>query len=379
MRSLEPRLSQFGRAFAWLLTKEVSADRLASLFGTTAGNIRVIAFRARHAPEDPASEEAILTEPSSPELATRLGIRPAKDEVIETLSVGSDINRLRHEIRQAAQEYAARYAFLDGIAALRGKLPQIGYAGDTRLIESAALLHQQIAWFSVHAGRTVTAAREAGIAREIWRIAYHESRSIECTEGFVQSALIGANAALLDRQPRRALAILDLAKQAAGAAGRPIGSEHFRQRGVALFQLREDEYATRNFERAAEAMEKLNEAQRPIQLLMTGRRHTNLLGPIEWDKALELASAARQSFGQVSLEAGMALHWAVACGFSTGSPSIEQLALDSLISAPETGSQFGHQVTIRKLLSVTPALGLDARLRAAWVRRALYENAFRSR
>jgi hypothetical protein len=128
-----------------------------------------------------------------------------------------------------------------------------------------------------------------------------------------------------------------------------------------------------------EAMDRLNEAQQPIQLLMTGRRQTNLLGKVEWERALELATAARQSFGPASLEAGMALHWAVACGFSTGSPSIEQQALDSLDSALEIGSQFGHQATIHQLLSITAELGLDVRLRAAWVRRALYENAFRSR
>jgi len=35
--------------------------------------------------------------------------------------------------------------------------------------------------------------------------------------------------------------------------------------------------------------------------------------------------------------------------------------------------------TIRKLLVLTPDLGLDPRLRRDWVRRTLYENAFRAR
>ena len=50
-----------------------------------------------------------------------------------------------------------------------------------------------------------------------------------------------------------------------------------------------------------------------------------------------------------------------------------------LTTATTPAPQFGHQATIRTLLTVTPELGLDDRLRKAWVRRALYENAFRDR
>ena len=75
----------------------------------------------------------------------------------------------------------------------------------------------------------------------------------------------------------------------------------------------------------------------------------------------------------------MALHWAAACGLSTDSPAIIQSTQDSLLSGPDPVAQFGHQSTIRRLLRLTPELGLDDRLRRAWVRRALYENAFRNR
>jgi hypothetical protein len=54
-------------------------------------------------------------------------------------------------------------------------------------------------------------------------------------------------------------------------------------------------------------------------------------------------------------------------------------AQDLLEAAAIPAAQFGHQSTIRKLLTITPELGLDDRLRSVWVRRALYENAFRAR
>ena len=58
MSRLESPLSQFGPAFAWLLGKGVSSARLASLFGTTPANVRVIAFRARHRARETSAEDS---------------------------------------------------------------------------------------------------------------------------------------------------------------------------------------------------------------------------------------------------------------------------------------------------------------------------------
>ena len=184
---------------------------------------------------------------------------------------------------------------------------------------------------------------------------------------------------MLARRPQEAWKTLDVARDAAEAIRAPLGSDHFRQRGVALFQLREDDRAIGQFERSAEAMEKLNEAKNPVQLLMTGPRHINLLGSVQCDRAQEILHIARQTFGDSSLETSMCIHWSAACGLSTDSPSTMQQTVELLEGPPSPASQFGHQATIRKLLAVTPELGLDARLRQAWVRRALYENAFRDR
>ena len=92
--------------------------------------------------------------------------------------------------------------------------------------------------------------------------------------------------------------------------------------------------AVREFERSAEMMEKLNEARNPAQLLMTGSRHINLLSRVRRDRAQEISGIARDAFGELSLEASMALHWAAAAGLSTDSPSLILEAVESLTAHP---------------------------------------------
>src|SRR2546426_9033456 len=120
------KLPRFGPAFAWL---RVSAQRLGALFGTTAGNIRVLAWRARRA------APATLSGLQFPELSGSLGsdvrrklrIRPHPDEVILTRKEGARLDWLEHEIASRFSDYAARYRYQDGIESLRELLPHIGY------------------------------------------------------------------------------------------------------------------------------------------------------------------------------------------------------------------------------------------------------------
>jgi hypothetical protein len=379
MPRVEPRLSQFGPAFVWLLQKEVSSARLASLFGTTPANVRVIAFRARNPQITEDSGFDDLDSRLRPSIAEAMGVRAAPDDVVRTPVLTQKLDWLQEEIQNTVRRYSAQYLFLDGIKVLRRLTPRIGYAGDSRRVALSALLHQETAWFLVHSGHSGSAACEATVARNLWKIAFHESGEREYAERFIQAVLIGSHACLLARQPQEAWRILELARDAAESIGAPLGSDHFRQRGVVLLQLREDERATQQFERSAEAMERLNEAKNPVQLLMTGSRHINLLGRPKCDSAQQLSALARQTFGDTSLEASVTLSWAAACGLSTDSPSGINGAVDLLGPLPGPAPEFGHQSTIRKLLTLTPELGLDSRLRRIWVRRALYENASRNR
>src|SRR2546428_10590952 len=135
MRPLpQPRLSQFGPAIAWLMQKEVSADRLAALFGTTPGNIRVVAYRGRQ--EAPR----VLPNLWFPEISVgdqpgtyqELGIRSVRDKFILARKGAARRDWLEDEIAKRYQIHAAQYRYREGIESLRELLPHIGYPADAR-------------------------------------------------------------------------------------------------------------------------------------------------------------------------------------------------------------------------------------------------------
>lgn len=377
-RIAPPRVSQLGPAISWLLAKDVSSTRLASLFGTTPENIRVSAFRSRRsAQRDEFAEPALSDQPTADE-AAMVGVRQEPDEVVLTPRKIRKLDELRSEIEQVVSWHSQNYRFVDAAPALRQLAPLIGFAGEVNRKATAALLHQHMAWFSVHSGRSDSAVREAQTSRALWRTAYHESPKKEYAEHFIQAALIGSQALLLERRPHEAWTLLDTATDAARSIGASEGSDFARQRGVVLLQLREDERAAKEFRKSADLMDKLNEARVPAQLLMTGARHLSVLSSPNFDEALKVLEAVRHDFGPGSLEVAMAVHWSAACGLLIDSKGTCQNALDLLQSGPDTGPEFGHQLTVRRLLALTPELGLDHRLRRMWVRRTLYENAFRN-
>jgi hypothetical protein len=375
---MEMRLSQFGPSLAWLLSRDVPASRLAEIFNTTPENVRVIAFRARHAAPGTESDVTQLAVAPSAEFPASAGVRAGPDDVVRTPAKTRNLEKIKSEIDRTVEIYSAQYAFPEGARALRRILPKIGFAGDARRIALAALLHQNIAWFLVHGGQSESAARESALARDLWRFAFHETGDRAYADSYIHSALIGSNALLLTRQPKQSWQLLDAARDAAHAISAATGSELLRQRGVALFLLREDEQAVVHFRMAAESMRRLGEAKNPAHLLMTGSRHTSL-AELNWESAQEVFDAARQGFGERSLESAMALHWAIACGLSTDSQAANAEALELIEAGATPADQFGHQLTIRRLLAITPELGFDLRLRRAWLRRTLYENAFRGR
>ncbi|MGJ5814482.1 hypothetical protein [Paludibaculum fermentans] len=367
-------VSRFGSSFAWLLRREVPADRIAALFATKPGTVRVAAHRWRQ-----QSLTGELTWPAIHERPTeterrRLGIRPGIDEVVPTRRRRIALEALESRVDSIDSRHRADYHFLDGAKELRTLLPLVGYSADIRRIHLAALIHQHIAWFFVHSGRCRSAMEHAGLARDLWRAAYNESHHQLYADDFVRSALIASQAALLRRWPEDALRLLDVAGEAARQSGASIGSDHYRQRGVAYFQMHLDDRARSFFESATEAMDRMQEATKPASLLMTGSRHTSLLGTPNWDSAQETIAQVRGEFGTTSLECSMSLHWATACAFSTDSRAVKAAANHMLHAQLAPASDFGHQQTISKLLSITLDLGLDDRLQKAWARRALYEN-----
>jgi len=156
-------------------------------------------------------------------------------------------------------------------------------------------------------------------------------------------------------------------------------ADYYRQRGVALFQLgnKHDDEARTSFAQSEHQMRKLGEGESEAQALMTGTRHINLLGKPDWDGALRVMEMVENTFPSDSLEASMTRHWAAACGLLTGDGRIRQRGQELLAVNQQTAARFGHQATVSKLLYLTPELGLSRGLEAIWVRKALYQNAFR--
>jgi hypothetical protein len=250
---------------------------------------------------------------------------------------------------------------------------------DARRIALAGVLEQKISWFLVHSGFTRSAISHANLSLWLLQTAYYRLDRKQDVQEFIKSALIASHANLLAGRPVGALQVLDLMSDASQSIGAPIGSDYYRQRGVALFQLggKHDDEARKSFQQSEQQMRRLGEGSSEAQVLMTGIRHINLLGKPDWEGALRVMDTASSTFVPDSLEVSMTRHWAAACGLLTDDGRIRQRVRELLDENQATAGRFGHQATISKLLSITPELGLPRGLMAVWVRKALYQNGFR--
>lgn len=200
---------------------------------------------------------------------------------------------------------------------------------------------------------------------------------------YVETALIVSMAAHLssesaNRGEQYSLFILWLAKQAAEAAGNPRGSEHYRQRGSALFHLGEEDQAKRSFFRAMDAMREKGEARDENHVEMVGNRCLNLLGRYpDWDGAQQLLSKVEQTFGRQSLEYAINVNYTAAAGLLTDDDHIEQDVLRLLEDNAPLIDPFGRQATVAKLLSLTPELNVSEPHKRHFIKQALRANALR--
>jgi hypothetical protein len=123
-------------------------------------------------------------------------------------------------------------------------------------------------------------------------------------------------------------------------------------------------------------MEKKAEAENQAHLLMTGKRHIALLSGMGWEQTQEVLSVVAHHYPGSSLQHVMVVNSAAACGFLTGSSRIISCAQELLEKNRAAASVYRHQFTLTDLLSITP--DLPPGVRPAWIRRALYENAFKN-
>jgi hypothetical protein len=377
---LTPDLLELRFIIDWLMSVGVSSPRLAALFGTSAGNIRRLRYFASRQLEPPLiTFLPDLDLVPSTAMHRGIGIRSHKDILRRADKPSPTLDWLRGEIDTRFERHRQQYQFLAGARSLGQLKQRLGHMSESRRIALAGVLEQRISWFLVHSGFTRSAISHASLSLWLLQSAHYRLGSREEVREFIRSTLIAAHANLLAARPTAALQILDLMRAASESIGAPLGSDYYRQRGVALFQLgnKHDDEAKASFAQSERQMRKLGEGESEAQVLMTGTRHINLLGKPDWDGALRVMEMAENTFRSDSLEASMTRHWAAACGLLTGDDRIRQRGRELLAVNQQTAARFGHQATVSKLLSLTPELGLSRGLEAIWVRKALYQNAFR--
>ena len=377
---LTPDLLELRFIVDWLMGVGVSSPRLAALFGTSPENIRRLRYFALRQLE-PSLITFVPDLEMVPSTAMHggVGIRSHREILRRSEKPSPTLRWLEEQVEARFESHRQQYRFLDGARSLIQLKQKLGHISEARRIALAGVLEQRISWFLVHSGFARSAVSHASLSLWLLQTAYYRLSRKDDVREFIKSALIASHGNLLAGRPAAALPTLDIIRDAAQTIGAPLGSDYYRQRGVALFQLgsRYDDETKKNFEQSEQQMRRLREGGSEAQALMTGTRHTNLLGKPDWDGALRLMEIVQNTFSSDSLEASMIRHWAAACGFLTDDNKIRQRARELLQDNQATAARFGHQATISKLLSMTPELGLPKGLRAVWVRKSLYQNAFR--
>ena len=112
-------VSRFGSAFAWLLAREVSAERIAALFATKAGTVRVAAHRWRKAEAVQSGDWPTITAVPTARGRRSIGIRQGFDEVIATSRRRISLELLETRILSIVESHRADYQFSVAPAAQR--------------------------------------------------------------------------------------------------------------------------------------------------------------------------------------------------------------------------------------------------------------------
>ncbi len=377
---LTPDLLELRFIIDWLMSVGVSSPRLAGLFKTSPENIRRLKyFAARQLEPSLITFVPDLEMVPSTAMHGGVGIRSHREILRRSEKPSSTFAWLEEQVEARFESHRQQYRFLDGARSLLQLKQKLGHMSEARRIAVAGVLEQKISWFLVHSGFTRSAISHASLSLWLLQTAYYRLGRRDDVREFIKSALIASQGNLLAGRPTASLPILDMIRDAAQTIDAPLGSDYYRQRGVVLFQLgnRYDDETKKSFEQSEQQMRCLGEAGSQAQALMTGTRHSNLLGKPNWDGALKVLEIVQTTFSGDSLEASMTRHWAAACGFLTDDNKVRQRARELCEDNLATAARFGHQATISKLLSMTPELGLPKGLQAVWVRKSLYQNAFR--
>lgn len=378
-----PPVAQVQTALAWLADHDVPTQSVRAAFGVSPGYLRQLVFRGRRDRLRfywPAATLPDFLQRDSIRLIGRTGVRKGLDERYLATGKRSRNDKLKQRLDQIVSIHRASGSFLDAIAELSSLKRLVGHVGEIGHIRLKGELLRALAWFCTHSGQSVSAFQYALDAANLYQIAWHETRCADDLNQLAGCSLIASNACLLGHDPDTALRILDVADKAAEAAGPGNRSDHFRQRGVALFQKCAADADTAAFDafRSCDSVLRERTGELSVSSRMNRLRASLLAPNPDFEDAEKNLQAIRLSKSSSSLEKSMAIRWTCASGLVTDSETVHRRVADILSYAPPVEPGYGHQRTVRGLLAITAELGLPDGVRRDWIRWVLYENAYKS-
>jgi len=371
-------VAAFGDSINLLRGLDVPTSRLASLFQTSNENIRQADSRLNGRTETvflPVAANDLIAQYRNEAEWSRLR---SKADTGPAPTKRARLDHLEASVVEDSRRFAELGTLLEGASALRLYLPYVARACAPEVLRVRAIVNKQIAWFCSHSGCTRRSIRHALEAMRASLTAFDESLGdrrhlVEYSE----SALIAANSLLLAHRPRAALRLIGEADAACLGSGMTLGSEHYRQRAVALFQIEKDEEAAKLFQLAKNVG---SSTHSELDLALASDRPLAVIHPLSaFESAMNLAERIEAQFGFGSLEQVMIVNWCVAAAFRTADDRNLKTAMSMLSSITHSSMSFGHQATISYLLSISPALRLSPQDQYRWIRFLLYENSSRTK
>jgi tetratricopeptide (TPR) repeat protein len=274
-----------------------------------------------------------------------------------------------------------RVGHLDGILELGKLLRKLSKPGveNTGLLRLRYRLKHLTAETYLHAGYARSAQRLCDEASAIQLDLYKQTRSREELQRHAKTLILRALASTMREEWTVAWKTLRTAWAAFDVAGVPVDPEVYRQRAWICASLGEMERARKYyqvaFERFPAHREYLGRGVEDHSRYDVGQRPLAVLdGSLEAaERNLEIAEA----WPAADIHRAINLNWAAAAAYRSDAAQAELRAEELLVDSRRESHGFGHQMTICRLLELTPMIPRS--LRKDWVIFALQYNAYRNK
>jgi tetratricopeptide (TPR) repeat protein len=288
---------------------------------------------------------------------------------------------LEEEIEQASANFWQHVRGLDGVLALGLLLRKTSQPDpeNIHLLRLRCHLKHLLAETYVHAGYAKTAICFCEEAIEAELDLYKQTHSREDLKRYAKTLLLLSRAHIMREEWNTAGKVLKIAEQAFEVAHMPVDPELHRQRAAILMNQGKIEEVAELYGKAFKTFPAhrahLGYGEEDYYHYDVGIRPLAVLhGSIERaERNLEVA----EDWLAGDIHRAINLNWAAAAAFRSDSSQAEHSAQEWLKKAREESYGFGHQMTVTRLLELTPRI--PSHLRKEWVLFALHYNAYRNK